>query len=909
VHLWVADARKNNFNRILKNLKSNISHPKILGKRIYFISDHEGIGNIYSCAKNGSGMKRHSHESKFYVRSFSIFKNNLVYQSAGDLFFSNLSGSQVSGLKIELNSNFVQAEKRYEDADEYLEHFSISSSEKMLSVTARGNLFAMKAWSKAPQKLGENFKRYRQAVFLKSKKGASKMAAVKLGAENKEHFVEINLQSGVEKLFLPRFDLGKVYALERSQSSQKLAFSNNRNEAWLVDFALRKKYKMGSSVSGPIKSFSFSPCDNFIVFSAAIKNQKQGIFVFDIQKKKSRLLMEPVFEDFSPVFSPCGNYLYFLSVRDFFPHFSESHFEMAFPSATKIYGVALNKDVQNVFERHREKTDEDSKEEKEKKLKKIKIDFKGMEQRVFALPLSLGGYRGNFTPKLATLGSKLFYLKSGIDLINPRSEMGESSVESHLYCFDFSKHKSSLWHKDVSAFDVATEEKSLLVCADSELRIISSESKANDGEEANKKDGYIDLGRITLQLDPKKEWPQMFEEAWLLQRENFWTEDMSKIDWEDVYEKYFPLLKKIHTRSEMSDLLWEMQGELGTSHCYEWLGDFPVQSQDYAVGNLGSEYTFHKKTKSIELKNLSEGDSWIFAASSALKDSNYSLENGDRIYKIDGEKIAHEQSVFELLENKVHQEISLEIKRKKSSKKESIHVRPRATSFFSRYREWVNKNKKFVHEKTKGQVGYVHVPNMWVWGYSEFYRNYLSESSRNGLIVDVRFNSGGAVSQLLLKMLAQRTLGFGVVRHDETQKYPAYSINGPLLCLTNEYAGSDGDIFSHSFKLLKLGKLVGKRTWGGVIGMWPKFPLVDGTWTTQPEFSYWFQDVEWSVENYGTNPDIEVENTPQDYARGKDAQLDRGVLEILKDLKSQKPLKLNEKKNRPNLKAPKLPRL
>jgi len=234
-------------------------------------------------------------------------------------------------------------------------------------------------------------------------------------------------------------------------------------------------------------------------------------------------------------------------------------------------------------------------------------------------------------------------------------------------------------------------------------------------------------------------------------------------------------------------------------------------------------------------------------------------------------------------------------------------VRTLESEFGLRYRDWVERNRARVHKETKGKVGYVHVPDMAPRGYSEFHRYFRNEVDRDGLIIDVRWNGGGHVSQLLLEKLLRKRIGYDRTRWMDVESYPMDAPMGPMVALTNEYAGSDGDMFSHAFKLLELGPLIGKRTWGGVVGIWPRHMLVDGTITTQPEFGFWFADVGFNVENYGTDPDIDVDIAPQDHARGKDTQLDRALLEIGKIVRKQKP-KVPRFDNRPNLKPPRLPR-
>jgi tricorn protease len=247
--------------------------------------------------------------------------------------------------------------------------------------------------------------------------------------------------------------------------------------------------------------------------------------------------------------------------------------------------------------------------------------------------------------------------------------------------------------------------------------------------------------------------------------------------------------------------------------------------------------------------------------------------------------------------NQADQEVLLTIQRGDEAPR-TVAVKALGSEQAARYRDWVEGNRRYVHEKTDGKVGYVHIPDMGPEGFAEFHRSYLTEFDHEGLLIDVRYNGGGHVSQLLLEKLARRRLGYDFPRWGAPESYPNHAPRGPIVALTNELAGSDGDIFSHTFKLLKLGPLVGKRTWGGVIGIWPRHILADGTLTTQPEFSFYFDDVGWSVENYGTDPDIEVDNRPQDYVRGVDVQLDRAIAIGLEQIQQHPPHTPQRKEHR-----------
>jgi tricorn protease len=349
--------------------------------------------------------------------------------------------------------------------------------------------------------------------------------------------------------------------------------------------------------------------------------------------------------------------------------------------------------------------------------------------------------------------------------------------------------------------------------------------------------------------------------------------------------------------------MWEMQGELGTSHAYEFGGDYRPQP-DYGQGHLGADLEYDDAAGGYRITHVVRGDSWNPDGDSPLNAPGINIQPGDVLTAIGGRPLGPELPPGRLLVNQAGSEVLLTFADPK--KPRTVAVKALKGEEAARYREWVETNRQRVHRETGDRVGYVHVPDMGPRGFAEFHRLYLTEYDRDALIVDVRYNGGGHVSQLLLEKLARRRVGYDLPRWGSPDPYPAYSVLGPIVAITNESAGSDGDIFSHCFKLMKLGTLIGKRTWGGVIGISPRSSFVDGGLTTQPEYSFWFKDVGWGVENYGTDPDIEVDNKPQDYAAGRDPQLERAIRLILRQLKAHPPER-PDFSLRPNLSLPKLP--
>ena len=325
-----------------------------------------------------------------------------------------------------------------------------------------------------------------------------------------------------------------------------------------------------------------------------------------------------------------------------------------------------------------------------------------------------------------------------------------------------------------------------------------------------------------------------------------------------------------------------MHGELGTSHAYEMGGDHR-RPPAVALGHLAAEFSFVAGDGSYEITRIVRGDPWDADADSPLSAVGVEAKPGERIVAVNGQRVAREQPPQALLVHQAGAKVELTLARGSGEAltTRTVLVTTLGDEVPARYREWVEHNRAWVHERSGGRVGYFHLPDMMSAGFAEFHRYFSAECDRDALIVDIRYNRGGHVSSLLLEKVARKRIGYNLSRWGLPSSYPEEAVAGPVVALTNEHAGSDGDIFAHGFKLMGIGPLVGTRTWGGVIGIWPRHRLVDGTETTQPEFSFWFNDVGWGVENYGTDPQIEVDNAPQDTVAQRDRQLETAVATAL----------------------------
>jgi tricorn protease len=387
--------------------------------------------------------------------------------------------------------------------------------------------------------------------------------------------------------------------------------------------------------------------------------------------------------------------------------------------------------------------------------------------------------------------------------------------------------------------------------------------------------------RVKVSVRPEAEWQQMFDEAWRLQREHFWEKGMAGVDWEAMYARYAPLLVRITTRSELSDLLWELQGELGTSRAYEMGGAYRTRPR-YRQGFLGVNWAYDAATTRYRLAHIVRGDPADLDATSPLTSPGLAITEGDAVLAMNGQQVRPDRPPHALLVNQAGQVVQVTIEDAATSAVRTVLVKTLSSEEPARYHEWVERNRQYVHDRSNNRVGYIHIPDMKKEGFAAFHRSWLADYDYPAIVIDVRWNSGGNVSGLLLRHLACRRIGYDISRWEQPRPYPNTAPRGPMVVLANASTASDGDVFCHSFQLLHLGPVVGTRTWGGVIGYRVRHLLADETMTTQPEFAFWFPEVGWGVENYGVTPDIEVEIAPQMMGHATDPQLDCAIIEALR---------------------------
>ncbi|WNI18967.1 S41 family peptidase [Actinacidiphila sp. ITFR-21] len=937
--LWTGGEQDGTVFHRLLDLPGTLAFPCWTGERVFFVSDHEGTGNVYSCLPDGTGLTRHTDHRDFYVRALAGDGSRLVYQCGARLYVLDpAEGGPPRPVEVSAPLTRAQHERRFVDAESYLDGQRLSADGSRLAITTRGRLFTLDPWAGPVRAHGDQrATRYRLPEWLP---GGDRLVAAGADDRPTEHLAVLDADRPGKPRELPLPDLGRIGELTASPAGGWLALATNRHELHLVAVDPRPDPEAGArpdtpsdpeagarpdtppdpatsprpgtragaepgprtgpldsaahrtlqdaargpldhSPYGPITDLAWSADGRWLAYTWPSGPHTSAIKVADAATGRTRTVTEPVLRDRAPSFDPDGRYLYFIGQRDLSPVQDRLSLDFGFPRAGHPYAVALLPGTALPWS----PAHQPPPAPEERPLATV-IDFAGLDQRVAALPVPAGDYRR----ALGTHGGVLL-LSAPPEFLADASGAAEEDAgpTGVVDAYDLADGALVRYVEGVDDIHLDASRRTLLCEAGARLRVLP----ATPGDEDEPKDaagepgrdsGWAALDRVLVPVHPRAEWRQMFREAWRLQREHYWDPGMSGVDWDAVYRRYLPLLDLVGSRAELSDLIWEMQAELGASHAYETGGEYR-RPTSYEQGFLGAEFV--PDGAGFRITRVPAGDPWNPRAASPLTAPGTDIRPGDLITAVDGVPTGP-AGPGELLVGRAGRDVELTVVRPGRPPRLAA-VRALADESVLRYRAWARDNRAHVHECTGGRVGYLHVPDMFESGWAEFLRGFLVEYDREALIVDVRFNGGGFISPLVLERLSRRRRGYEFGRWNGALPYPAEAPRGPMVALVNEHTGSDGDIFAHMFRQTGLGPLVGSRTWGGVIAAEPRFPLADGTLTTQPEYVYDFDGVGGGLENRGVEPDVPVGIAPHDHLLGLDTQLARAVEVALDELTARPP--------------------
>jgi tricorn protease len=900
--LWIGTARDPLFTQILAGLGGQVASPMLIGGRLFFLADHEGTGNIYSCALDGSGISRHTDHDGMYVRNPSTDGQRIVYHVAGDIWV--LDGPDAAGprkIEITLGSPAAARSPRLISAKDHLGALDCDRTGQASVVEVRGTIHWLthkdgparallvdpRARGRLPRVLGETGK----VVWVTDASGAD---ALEIGAVAGDQGT-VRLAEGV---------LGHVVHLAASPDGATVAASAHDGRLLVVDVASGQVSELAASDDGPIDGLSFSPDSAWLAWTQPVSRPLARIRLSSVAPVGPVTPVTPVtriapvdslggtadrevidvtdgrFADTSPVFTADGLYLAFLSQRTFDPVYDSHAFDLSFPFGSRPYLVPLAARTPSPFgpmPEGRPLSAEAGEDPADGVT--VTVDADGLPGRILTVPVEEARYRG-----LRSVKGGLVWLRSPVAgvLGEGGADVEDDRPRSALQRFDLRKREAKELAAGVDWFRVSGDGTRLVVKDRDELRVMPSARKQDDSGETV----VVDESRARFQADPAALWQHAYTEAGRFMRRDFWSADMSGVDWDGVLEEYRPLVRRIRGSADFADLLVDLVGELGTSHCYVTAAGSGARK--YApVGQLGADISRDDSGRWL-VDRVLPGESSDPRARSPLTAPGVAVMPGSELVAVDGLPVDPVRGPWPLLAGTAGKPVELTVRTPGADDGlRQVVVVPLRNERRLRYQDWVAGRRRLVRELSDGRLGYLHIPDMMGEGWAHFHRDLRTEMARDGLIFDVRGNSGGHISQLVVEKLARRIIAWGMGRWLRPETYPQEARHGPLVTVADEFAGSDGDIVTATIKLLALGPVVGTRTWGGVIGIEGYQGLVDGTSITVPRYAFSFDEYGWSVENYGVDPDVEVLITPDEWAAGRDPQLETAVQFALDALDKQ----------------------
>jgi tricorn protease len=886
--LWTASAEDPLFTQVLSDLGGQLASPMLIGGRLFFLSDHEGTGNIYSCAPDGTGLRRHTDHDGMYARNPSTDGQRIVYHVAGDIWIlDSADAPEPRRLAITLGSPAAARTPRLISAQDHLGSLNCDKTGQASVVEVRGTVHWLThkdgparalhvdpaARARLPQVLGETG----LAVWVTDAAGPDALAIGSLTGE-------------ADRRTLAEGLVGNVITLTASPDGATVAAAAHDGRLLTVDVASGQVTELAASDDGLIEGLSWSPDSAWLAWTQPGPQPLRRIRMARIADKTVIDVTDGRFADSDPVFTPDGLYLAFISRRSFDPVYDEQTFDLAFPLGSRPYLVPLAAETPSPFgplpggrPLGQDPPDKDKDEDTDTERVTVSVDAEGIWGRVVGVPVVEARYSG-----LRAVKGGLAWLREPVAgvLGEGAASLEDDAPRPLLERFDLGKREVTELVAELDWFDVSGDGTRLAVRDHDELRILPSEQKEDRGSGESV---TVDLSRARFTADPAALWQHAFAEAGRLMRRDFWTPDMSGVDWDGVLAEYRPLLDRVRGPNDFTDLLWETVSELGTSHAYIGRSeeDFGGSEPSGAtVGLLGADIS-RDGTGRWVVDRVLPGESSDPRARSPLEAPGVVIRAGDEVVAVDGRPVDPVLGPAPLLAGTVGKPVELTVR--SGSETRRVVVIPLRDERRLRYQDWVAGRRRLVRELGDGKLGYLHIPNMVGEGWADFHRDLHNEMRFDALVMDVRGNGGGHISQLVVEKLARRVIGWDHGRYFQPTSYPGDGRRGPMVTVADEFAGSDGDIVTAAVKLLGLGPVVGARTWGGVIGIdgVPGHELVDGTHMTVPRYAFSFDEYGWGVENYGVDPDVEVLMSPDDWAAGRDPQLETAVRLALEALEKQ----------------------
>ena len=896
--LFIFDLKTNDAKRIIDHPRAD-RDPMWIGNAIYFTSDRDGTFNLYAYDVGSTKTTQATSSRTWDVRwPSSDRQSRIVYELGGELQVLDVKTGKSVPVSITVPDDGLWKRPARISAAGQMEDFELSPKGERALFSARGDVFT------AP-----------------IEKGPTRNLTGSSGAHDKwarwspdgARIAFISDLSGEEELYVVAQDgTGKPeqltsggqamrYQPEWAPDGKRIAFGDKDGKIFVYSFDDKKLIQIVDAPMGQIRDYTWSPRGNCLAFSMNSRNGFAAIHVWSARDGQVRRITDELFNAENPAWDPDGNYLFYLSDREYAPQISSVEFNYATNRTTGIFALALRKDVKHPFPAESDEVTiaKDEKVEAVKPAEKpaeagkpaaaakaeeartadLVIDFEGLGQRVARVPLEADNYRG-----LAVKKGHLLYV------VGPGFYYGrQPDRRASLRIYSLKDRKETTLVDDVAGYALSSDGSKVLVRSGAAFTVYDAAPNGANSKKA------VSMAGLMVDRVPTQEWNQIFNEVWRRYRDWFYVENMHGYDWEALRKQYAAWLPHVAHRSDLNYVISEMISELTVQHTYVEGGDFEMPQRP-RVALPGARFALDAASGRHRIAKIFPGQNEEATYRSPLTEIGVNVSVGDFVLAIDGEELRATEDPYRLLRDKADRPVQLTVNAKPTVEgARTVSFSPISSESDLVYLEWATANRERVDRLSDGRIGYLHVPDMGGPGLREFIKWYYGQIRKEGLIVDVRANGGGNVSRMLIERLRRKLLGVNFSRtSDQAGTYPDGVFIGPMAALLDERSSSDGDIFPYMFREAGLGPLIGRRSWGGVVGISGRGPLIDGGVISVPESGLASAKGEWVIEGYGVDPDIDVENDPKSVIEGRDPQLERAVAEVMKELK-EKPVKLPPK--------------
>lgn len=854
----------------------SVRQPMLWQERLYFISDSDGNDNLWSMALDGSDAKQLTQFKDWQVRGARMDQGKVVFQLGADIHVFDIAAAKDSLLNIELTSDFAERREHWvKDPMDYASSTNLAPAGDKVVITARSHVaIAGIDGSRLVQVALPGTYRIREAVL--SQDGKSVYAISDMTGQQEIWQFPADGSSGAKQLTKDGHTLRM--SLNLSSDGRFIAHDDNDGNVWLLDLKKNTNQKIITNGEGlgPYADIRWSGDSRFIAFTKSeIGKQRPQIILYSVDENKAETLTSDKYESYSPTFSSDGQWLYFLSNRQFSATpsspWGDRNMGPVFDKRSQIFAIALVKNAKFPFSKPNElESNQVEKTDAKDKPSPVKIDWAGISQRLWQVPVDSGNYS-----KLRVIDDRLYLLDQAIG-----DDVAPNLMTIKL---DRLSPKVEVFAEDIGQYEVSADGKKLMLRKHSNeksLLIVDGGDKLGDTDNTK-----VQTEQWQLAISPQLEWQQMFEDAWLMHRESFFDKKMRGLDWQATKAKYQPLLDRLTDRNELNDIFMQMMGELDSLHSQVRGGDIPQDPDAAKAASLGAR--LQQTADGVKIAHIYSNDPELPANASPLNRIEVDAKEGDMLLAINGTPVANVADVTRLLRNQQDKQVLLQLKRGSQTHKTIVMPVSAVVDSQLRYLDWVSHNAAVVEDASQGKMGYLHLYAMGGGDIESFAREFYANYDKEGLIIDVRRNRGGNIDSWIIEKLLRRAWAFWQPTHGTPNTNMQQTFRGHLVVLTDELTYSDGETFSAGIKALGIAPLIGKQTAGAGVWLSGRNALTDKGMARVAEYPQYAMDGRWVLEGHGVTPDIEVDNLPFATFNGKDAQLETAISYLKDELVKQ----------------------